>query len=64
MYSTTECELYNMSVEDVRFVNMKHSEVEVRRSSRQSVVSNVKTYELDESEIETLKARCWEPLHR
>ena len=61
MYTTTECE-FNMSVEDVRFVDIKHSEIEVRRSTRASVVSSAKTYELDEDEVETLKHRCWEPL--
>ena len=60
MYSTTDCE-FNLSVEDVRFANMKHSEVEVRRSSRMSVVSNAKVFELDVEEIETLKLRCWAP---
>ena len=50
------------SSEDVRFVDMKHSEIEVRRSSRASVVSATKVYDLDEGEIETLKQRCWEPL--
>jgi hypothetical protein len=61
MYTTTECE-FNMGIEDVRFVDMKQSEIEVRRSSRASVVSAAKVYDLDEGEIETLKQRCWEPL--
>ena len=60
MYSTTECE-FNMSAEDVRFVDMKHEEIEVRRSSRQSVVSAAKVFHLDGDEIETLKVRCWQP---
>lgn len=63
VYTTTECE-YNMGIEDVRFVDMKHSEIEVRRSSRASVVSNARTYELNEDEIETLKTRCWEPINK
>ena len=60
MYSTTDCE-FNLSVEDVRFAIMKHSEIEVRRSSRMRVVSNAKVFELDADEIETLKLRCWMP---
>ena len=43
------------------FTIMKHEEIEVRRSSRKSVVSAAKVFHLDGDEIETLKVRCWQP---
>jgi hypothetical protein len=60
MYSSTDCE-FNLSSEDVRAVSMAHERVEVRRSSRASVVSNVKTITLERRTLELLKARCWHP---
>jgi len=58
MYSSTDCE-FNLSSEDIRAVSMAHERVEVRRSSRASVVSNVKTITLERRTLELLKTRCW-----
>ena len=63
LYTTTDCE-FNLSSEDVRVAEMQHSEVEARRSSRSSVVSNVKTFKLEPASIEKLKLRCWEPINQ
>jgi hypothetical protein len=60
MYVSTDRE-FNLHSEDVRFVNLKHKEMQVRRSSRKTSVTNTKTIELDEVEMETLKSRCWRP---
>jgi hypothetical protein len=61
MYSTTECE-FNMGSEDVRVVDMEHEEVKVRRSSRNAVASNVKTFTMSKKALDKLKERCWQPL--
>jgi hypothetical protein len=62
MYVTTELEYYIHS-EDVRMINMVHSRVAVRKSSRSIAATNNKeTYELIEDEIDTLKKRCWDPM--
>ena len=61
LYCTTECE-FNMSSEGVRVVEMEHEEVAVRRSSRASVTSNVKTFRLSKGAVHKLKHRCWQPL--
>ena len=61
LYWTNECE-YNVGSEDVRVVGMEHEEVEVRRSSRASVASNVKTFRLTKDAVDKLKHRCWQPL--
>ena len=63
MYSSTDLE-FNLHSEDVRFVDMQHKEVEQRRSPRRGVVSNSKVYNLEKTEIETLKGRCWKPLSK
>lgn len=62
MYVTTELEYYLQS-KDVRMINMVHSRVEVRKSSRSIVATNNReTYELIQDEIDTLKKRCWGPM--
>jgi hypothetical protein len=61
MYSSTDCE-FNLSSEDVRVPSMEYKDVEVRRSSRASVVSNVKTITLGRKCLELLKARSFNPL--
>ena len=61
MYSSTDCE-FNLSSEDVRVANMEHKPVEVRRSSRASVVSNVQTITLVRKSLEKLKNKCCNPL--
>ena len=64
MYVTSERE-YNLHSGDVRVINMKHKEVEVRKSSRKAVVLcsvGKKTYSFDEKEINTLMTLCWQPL--
>ena len=61
MYSSTDCE-FNLSCEDVRVANMEHKPVEVRRSSRASVVSNVQTITLVRKSLEKLKNKCCNPL--
>ena len=61
IYSTTECE-FNMGSEDVRVVDMEHEEVKVRRSSRNAVASNVKTFTMSKKALDKLKERCWQPL--
>ena len=60
MYVTTELEFYLHS-EDVRVINMQHSKIEVRRSSRQAQASNKESFLFNQTEIETLKSRCWDP---
>ena len=59
MYATSEREYY-LNSEDVRVINMKHRELDVRRSARNGV-NDKKTYEFDENEIEKLKIGCWDP---
>ena len=61
MYSSTDLE-FNLHSEDVRAINMKHSEVESRRSSRASTIMTAKVHTFDEVEIEELKLKCWKPL--
>jgi hypothetical protein len=61
IYCTTECE-FNMGSEDVRVVDMEHKEMEVRRSSRNAVASNVKTFTMSKEGLDKLKERCWQPL--
>ena len=51
-----------MGSEDVRVVDMEHKEVEVRRSSRNAVASNVKTFTMSKKALDKLKERCWQPL--
>ena len=63
MYVTTERE-YNLHVEDVRVINMKHKEVVARRSSRTTQASNEKTFMFDEHEMDDLKLKCWQPLNQ
>ena len=60
MYTISEREYY-LNSEDVRVINMKHTEVDVRRSARRAATNNKKTYEFDEGEIEKLKIGCWDP---
>lgn len=65
MYSISDREYY-LNSEDVRVINMKHTEVhrQVRRSSRSAAISNSndrKTYEFNEQEIDKLRLRCWNP---
>ena len=61
MYSSTDLE-FNLHSEDVRAINMKHSEVESRRSSRASTITTAKVHTFDEVEIEELKLKCWKQL--
>ena len=61
LYCTTACE-FNTRSEVVRAVEMEHEEVAVRRSSRASVTSNVKTFRLSKGAVHKLKHRCWQPL--
>jgi hypothetical protein len=63
VYVTTEME-YNLHSEDVRIVNMKHSKVKVRKSTRNPAqASNKDTYLFEEDEMDTLKEMCWKPLN-
>jgi len=62
MYVTTELE-FNLHSEDVRFVDMQHSKVKVRKSARNPVPSSNKdSYIFEEEEMNTLKTRCWKRL--
>ena len=61
MYSSTDCD-FNLSSEDVRVASMVYKQVEVRRSSRASVVSKVKTITLEKKCYELLKLRSFNPL--
>ena len=61
MYSSTDFE-FNLSSEDVRVPSMEYKDVEVRRNSRASVVSNVKTITLGRKCLELLKLRSFNPL--
>ena len=63
MYATSEREYY-LNIEDLRVINMKHREVDLRRSARRVArngVNDKKTYAFVESEIEKLKIGCWDP---
>ena len=51
-----------MGSEDVRVVGMVHIEVEARRSSRASVVSNVRVSVVDKKCMHKLQHRCWKPI--
>jgi TRAP-type uncharacterized transport system substrate-binding protein len=63
IYITSEQEFF-MNSEDVRVINMKHSEVQVRKSARAltQAASNKKTYKIEDEDMETLKNKCWESL--
>ena len=61
MYVASDREYY-LNSEDVRTVNMKHSEVALRRTARRIATNSKKTYEFDLDEIATLRLRCWRPL--
>jgi hypothetical protein len=61
MYSSTDCD-FNLSSEDVRVASMVYKQVAVRRSSRASVVSKVKTITLEKKCYELLKLRSFNPL--
>jgi hypothetical protein len=58
MYVTTDLE-YFLHSEDVRIASMKHSRVEVRKSSRSIASSTKEIHLFDEEEMQTLKIRCW-----
>ena len=58
MYVTTDL-VYYLHSEDVRITSMKHSKVEVRKSSRSMAPSNKEIHLFDEEEMQTLKIRCW-----
>ena len=62
MYSSTDCE-FNLHSEDVRVINMKHSEVKSRRSSRATTITTAKVCMFGEDEIGQLKLKCWKPLN-
>ena len=63
MYSTTECaHEFKMGSEDVRVVGMVHKEVEARRSSRASVVLNVRVIVVDKKCMHKLQHGCWKPI--
>ena len=63
IYITSEVDFY-LNSEDVRVINVQHSEVPVRRSGRAlaRAASNKKTYSIDDEDIETLKNKCYKPL--
>ena len=61
MYSSTDCD-FNLGSEDVRVASMVHGQVEVRRSSRASVVLTVRTITLGKGCYEVLKIRSCNPL--
>jgi hypothetical protein len=61
IYITSRTEYHLMS-EDVRAINMKHSEVQVRKSARAKVASNKKIYKIEDEDMDTLKSVCWKPL--
>jgi hypothetical protein len=61
LYVATDRDFY-INSEDVRFVNMQHEEVRVRRSARQLSAPTKPTYEFNVDEIATLQMRCWQPL--
>jgi hypothetical protein len=63
IYIDTELEFF-LNSEDMRLLDVKHAELQVRKSKRHAAVPKhvSKTYTIDENElIETLKARCYTP---
>lgn len=61
VYSISDMDFY-LNSEDVRFVDMKHTEVERRQSQRSQTAPNSKLHKLVPKEIDQLKRLCWHPL--
>ena len=61
VYSVTDIQFY-LNSEDVRFVDMKHGEVERRQSKRSQELPTSKLHKLDAKELDSLKKRCWNPM--
>ena len=62
MHSSADCE-FNLHSEDVRVINMKHSQVKSTRSSRATTITTAKVYMFDKDEIGQLQLTCWKPLN-
>ena len=61
VYSVTDIQFY-LNSEDVRFVDMKHEEVERRQSKRSQQLPTNKLHKLDTKQLESLKKSCWDPM--
>ena len=61
MHSVTDTQFY-LNSEDVRFVDMKHEEVERRQSKRSQQLPTNKLHKLDTKQLESLKKSCWDPM--
>ena len=61
MYSVTDTQFY-LNSEDVRFVDMKHEEVEQRQSKRSQQLPTNELHKLDTKQIKSLKKSCWDPM--
>ena len=61
MYPVTDAQFY-LNSGDVRFVDMKHEEVERRQSKRSQQLPTNKLHKLDTKQIESLKKSCWGPM--
>ena len=61
VYSVTDIQFY-LNSEDVRFVHMKHEEVERRQSKRSQELPTNKLHKLDAKGVDSLKKRCWNPM--